>query len=190
MRQSLILLMLLGWLAGCDGGDKTEIYNENNTSISGGVVYNLDEKPINGLYKTYYANGNVKMEIFSQNGLPHGLGKFYDEDGNMTYQGTYEAGVLNGTLYNYYPDGSLHHEINYKKGVYDGAQRSFDQSGNQTVEVIFADGVPQSGYVVIKEQKVPLTEEELAQLSAKEEPETVAATADETPEKESADQAE
>ena len=79
---------------------------------------------------------------------------------------------------------------NYKNGIYDGAQRNFDQNGNQTVEIIFVEGTPQSGYVVLKEQKVPLTEEELAQLVVKEEPAAEDDKTDETAEKEETEKAE
>jgi antitoxin component YwqK of YwqJK toxin-antitoxin module len=151
-------------LVSCDDAGKDEIYNENNTNVSGGVVYNIDDQPINGLYRVYYSDGEIKMEVQSKNGKPDGIGKFYNEEGDLLYLGNFSAGLPNGAFYNYYDNEQVHNEMNYVNGLKDGAQRVFDEEGNLLVEVIFKNGQPVSGYAIVNDEKVPLSEDELSEL--------------------------
>lgn len=168
IRHFLLISTVL--LNACNESERSEIYNENNTSVVNGVVYNISEKPINGLYRTYYPNGNLRMEIHSQNGLPNGIGRFYDNDGVLLYQGMFANGKLNGSLYQYYQDGTLHNEMNYKDGELDGLQKVFTQDGEQTAEIEYKNGKPINGYVILKHQKVELTPDELKAFTASSQP--------------------
>ena len=162
-----VLLFMMGitlLISACEKTEKNEIYNENNTSVIDGIVYNIDEKPINGLYRTYYSNGNLKMEVYSKDGKPNGQGKFYNENGTLLYEGTFENGQPVGTIYHYYRNGKVHNEQNYAEGVLHGTQRSFTKKGELSVEVVYEKGKAVSGYVVISGEHVPFTDEELADL--------------------------
>lgn len=164
MRFVLLLCGIVCFISACEEAEKNEIYNENNTSVSGGIVYNIDEKPINGLYKIYYPDGNIKMEMQSKDGKPDGLGKFYTEDGKIYFQGYYSQGVQNGVFYQYYPNGQVHNELNYVNGVKDGEQKMYDEDGNLSAIVTFENGEPASGYTIIKDEKKPFSAEELSEL--------------------------
>lgn len=161
MKIGYITLLPALFIIACGESDRSEIYNENNTSVINGVVYNINEKPINGLYRTYYQNGNLRMEVYSQNGLPSGLGKFYDQDGNMLYQGMFKNGLMDGVMYQYYPDGTIHNEMNYKEGIIDGVQKVYDKNAEQTAQITYENGKPISGYVLLNDIKIELTDDEL-----------------------------
>lgn len=160
--SSILCLFLI--LTACDDSQRNEIYNENNTTVINGVVYNIDEKPINGIYKIYYTNGNVRMEIESLDGKPDGDGKFYDKNGNLLYQTSFKNGVIDGKMYNYYENGQLHNEMQYKEGILDGRQKTFDEDGNLTVDVEFVNGKAINGCAYIDGRKVDFAPEELAQI--------------------------
>ncbi len=166
MRIGYAIIFTALIVSACGESDRSEIYNENNTSVVNGIVYNINEKPINGLYRTYYANGNLKMEVDSREGLPNGVGKFYDEEGNLMFQGVFANGKLDGPMYQYYPDGSVHNEMNYSGGVYDGTQKVYDKNGEQTVEIVYDHGKPVSGVVMFGKTKLELSEDELNSLAA------------------------
>lgn len=162
MKLGYIFALLTILLASCGESERSEIYNENNTGVINGVVYNINEKPINGLYRTYYQNGNLRMEVYSKNGLPNGTGKFYDNSGNLLYQGTFADGLLEGTLYQYYPEGFVHNEMNYANGILHGPQKVYNEESKQTVEILYDKGLPVSGYVLLDGKKIELTSDELA----------------------------
>ena len=166
MRLALIIFCgVLTLVSACKKNEKNEIYNENNTSVNDGVVYDMDEKPINGLYKTYFPNGNVKMEVYSQDGRPNGTGKFYDERGKLAYEGTFADGVPAGTMYQYYKNGKVHNEMHYTDGKLDGAQFIYNKDGELTVEIIFKDGQAISGYALVNGEQKDFTAEELEKFN-------------------------
>lgn len=151
-------------LSSCDESGNGEIYNENNTNVSGGIVYNIDEEPINGLYRVYYSDGNIKMEMQSRGGKPDGMGKFYTPEGNLSFQGNIVGGYPEGVFYNYYPDGQVHNEMNYTKGVKDGAQKVYSEDGKLQAEIIFENGEPVSGFALVNGEKVDFDAEELSEM--------------------------
>ena len=69
-------------------------------------------------------------------------------------------------MYQFYISGTIHNEMHYEGGVCNGVQKTFDADGNQTVEVVYENGKPVSGYVILNDEKQELTAEELAQIAA------------------------
>lgn len=163
IKYGLIFATLL--LGACKKSTTDEIYNENNTSVINGIVFDIEEKPINGIYKTYYGNGSVKMEMAAKNGLPNGEGRFYDENGNLQFSGTFENGKINGKFYQYYEDGNIHNELNFAQGVQVGEQILYDNNGQKSAEVIYENNRAVSGYVIIESEQILLDEEDLSDLS-------------------------
>ena len=164
MKSGLFALLFLLMVTACGESEKNTVYNENNTSVVNGVVYDMREKPINGLYKIYYPNGVIRMEIESKNGLPNGAGKFYGEDGILVNSATFKDGVIDGILYNYFPDGQVHNEITYVNGVLEGVQKTYDENGELIVEVTYENNKAVKGYTVVSGENIEFTDEELKQL--------------------------
>ena len=163
LKYGLFVTVL--FMLGCKEAEKNEVYNENNTNVINGVVYDIEDKPINGIYKTYYGNGSVKMEMTAQNGLPEGEGRFYDENGNLQFSGSFKNGKINGKFYQYYEDGNIHNELNYINGEQTGIQILYDDNAQKAAEVIFENNRAVSGYVIIENKQIPLEEEDLTDLS-------------------------
>ncbi|MCI5634518.1 MAG: hypothetical protein MR350_03565 [Alphaproteobacteria bacterium] len=168
MKIRILGIIAIGLLCACGESDKDEIYNENNTNVVDGIVYDINEKPINGIYKIYYPNGNVKMEVRSKSGKPEGEGRFYNEDGSLLFSGTFKNGLMNGKMLNFYPDGSIREENYYVDGIKDGTYKTYDEDGEVSVEVEFTKGQAVSGYIVINGNKVDMDASDLQELSKEE----------------------
>lgn len=168
MKIIFLPAIALLMLTACNESEKNEIYNENNTNVINGVVYNINEKPINGVYKTYDEHGNVRMKITSKDGKPHGMGYFFRENGSLQYEAEFKDGILDGQLNQYYVNGALHNEMHYVKGIHDGVQKTFDSEGNQTAEIVYENGKPVSGFVLFNNEQINLTDDELTQIAAEE----------------------
>ncbi|MDO4162297.1 MAG: hypothetical protein Q4D80_04765 [Pseudomonadota bacterium] len=165
MNIKIYGLFLVCFLTACGESDKGEIYNENNTNVVDGIVYDINEKPINGIYKIYYPNGNVKMEITSRNGRPEGAGRLYDEDGNVLFEGNFQNGRIEGKMLNFYSDGSVRNEMYYEKGIPNGTYKTYNEDGSLAIEVLYDHGKAVGGYAMIQEHKIELSPEDLADLS-------------------------
>lgn len=163
MRIGLFFIATL-IVVGCNDDVRNEIYNENNTSIVDGVVLDVDDHPISGIYRTYYADGAVKMEMQSEGGKPDGYGKFYNADGVLAYSGYFKKGVLDGELYSYFDNGQVQNEMNYENGLRHGIQKIFDENGNLRVEVEYNHGIAVRGYAVVNGSQAEFSTEELAKL--------------------------
>ena len=164
MKFNVCVLCLVFFCLACGDEANVSIYNENNTSVVNGVVYDMQDKPINGIYKIYYPNGGVRMEVESKDGLPNGEGKFYDEDGILQNKATFKGGKIDGTLYNYYSDGQIHNELNFADGEQNGSQKTYDENGELIAEILYENGKPVNGYTYNKDTKTSLTPEELKLL--------------------------
>ncbi len=164
MRIYVFCYVMMLFLCSCKESAKQEIYNESNTTVINGVVYDIDEKPINGLYKVYYPDGKVKMEIMSKHGKPNGEGKFYAESGELLYSATFRKGIIDGKVYNYFADGAIRNEMNYKNGKMHGLQKTFDEDMTLAIEITYDKGKPIKGFAIINGQKIDFSAEELAKI--------------------------
>ncbi len=76
--------------------------------------YNYGKK--HGACSAWYANGRVFIDAMYKNGKPHGAYKIWYDDGRIKEEGTYENGVLNGVWKLWNTDGLLIDEVHYRNG--------------------------------------------------------------------------
>lgn len=105
--------------------------------------YDKDGLP-NGLWRTFYPEGNVKEEFSYKHGVRDGYYKKFDRDGNMEQITKYIDGLLvpdSDELVeyeirrDYYPDMKVKIEGSYRDGVADGFRKEYKPDG--TLEVIY-----------------------------------------------------
>jgi len=103
----------------------------------------------------YYPNGKIKEIIPYQQGKKEGIGKEFDEKGNLITISEYHKdflvlrekinrtdkdGAKNGKWMTFYPDGKKYIEEYYKNGVRDGFYKEFDKNGNSKVVLFYRNG--------------------------------------------------
>ena len=109
---------------------------------------------VEGLFKSYYANGQLKVKENYFNRKPHGIFEWYHENGQLhskqkyengqiidglhewffdngklQYRETYKNGKLHGLNESFYRNGQLQNRTNYKKGKAHGISRWFNKKG-------------------------------------------------------------
>ena len=121
----LFVFLLLG-LVSC--GDASSNASENVkpklkeysmddvTSQYGLVLLKKDMKPVTGIVRDLY------------------------EDGQLKHKENYKDGKLNGLKREWYKDGQLHCEFNYKDGKHHGLSRRWLQNGQLCLEWNYKDG--------------------------------------------------
>ena len=96
---------------------------------------------IEGPWKLFYVNGNVKEEGEYKEGLREGTWQFYDKQGILIQKGNYRKGKPDGLWRWFHEDGSSRREESYTRGREDGESVEYDTEGNIVAKGNFADGL-------------------------------------------------
>ena len=95
----------------------------------------------NGVWITYWPNGNKKSEITFNNNTAKGYAKMYYEDGKLSEEGNWENQRWTGSYKMYHPNGATFYEFNYNKsGKREGKQTYFYDNGKVMMSGDMKDG--------------------------------------------------
>jgi antitoxin component YwqK of YwqJK toxin-antitoxin module len=100
-----------------------------------------------GFWRYFWSNGDLKYEVYYENGEKEGLEiSYYDGQDCIEYSNTYNKGVLDGPRVMFYPNCSTRVEEMYKNGLKDGYERNFEQTGVLLTEGNFLKGELDGSY--------------------------------------------
>jgi len=91
-----------------------------------------------GLFKTYFANGQLEGEGIIVDRKQEGLWKSYHENGKLKEEVPSKGGKTHGIYKSYYRNGQLKDEVNYKDGVW-VTWKKFDEEGNLLSDAVRED---------------------------------------------------
>ncbi len=131
-------------------------YSYENTTD--GVVV-ARELYVNGIKEGrsyyYYTNGNLKEEVYYEEGNREGPGRAFDEDGTLValleYHNDYlieririnrtdNEGRKQGQWMEFYEDGTVKREVFYKDNQIDGVYKEFQPNGNLSLIMDYEEG--------------------------------------------------
>ena len=101
----------------------------------------------NGLFRSFFSNGQVKMEVNCIKGNKTGLYKeYYENGGQLKIEGNYKNNFIEGAHKEYYQNGKLKVE-GYKQdsNCWIGSFKWYFENGNLKSEGIYEDCLPE-GY--------------------------------------------
>ncbi len=112
---------------------------KQNVEMEGKV---LDGKP-DGIWRTYYDDGNIKDAVSYVEGVPDGIAYFYYDDIENTQRAemTFEAGKIIDTYKEYYDNGARKANIIYKKGQKHGDAEYYYRTGEIKITGKFKNGL-------------------------------------------------
>ena len=114
------------------------IVKDNESVIEEGNYLN-DKK--NGLWKSYFTNGNLKSEITYEQGVAKGNANHYYKDGTLRESGNWQVDHWEGGYKYYYESGQLSYDWFYNEnGKRQGEQRYFHANGKKMYEGNWQDG--------------------------------------------------
>jgi len=88
--------------------------------------------------KHWHPNGILESEVPVKNGVPEGVARFWNQNGELI--GNYEMHAGTGVQKGWHPDGSLMAEISWVNGQRTGRQRSYFEGGELAVESYWIRG--------------------------------------------------
>ncbi len=133
-------------------GDTINVSDENNDKQGSWIVFkNKTSQKLHegsylqgkkeGIWKSFYLNGNVKSEITYIQGEKSGEAKIFYENGNIAEEGTWIVDKWVGKYTSYYQNGKLSYLWNYdNSGTRSGYQQYFYENGNIKIEGEWEDG--------------------------------------------------
>lgn len=96
----------------------------------------------NGVYKTYYSNGQTKQESFYTNDELDGVEKGWYENGQLKFEKHYKKGIKRGNWKFWYENGVVQRIVQYnEEGQMDGYDVSFLENGKKYSEIIYRNNV-------------------------------------------------
>jgi len=100
-----------------------------------------------GFWRYYWQNGDLKYEVYYENGEKHGLEmRYFDAQDCMEFTNTYKNGVLNGPSVTFFPNCKIKTEENFRNGLKHGSERVFDENGFLLTEGKFNNGELEGSY--------------------------------------------
>ncbi|TLX76200.1 toxin-antitoxin system YwqK family antitoxin [Labilibacter sediminis] len=109
------------------------IYNKQGDKIleKGNFTNNLKD----GIWTSFFDNGNINHEITFVKGKAKGLAKFYYENGLLRESGNWQIDHWQGEYQYYFESGQLSYDWNYnEKGKREGEQKYFHANGEKMYE--------------------------------------------------------
>lgn len=110
------------------------------------------EGRLDGAFKEFFPNGNVKREVRYMNGKLNGLFRTYYENGQIEQEAVYQDGQIEGMYRSFYEGGDLHQEKSYIHGKLNGVYRAIDEHEIPFFEISYKDDI-QHGPDKIYDQK-------------------------------------
>ncbi|MEJ8555050.1 MORN repeat-containing protein [Tepidibacter sp. Z1-5] len=95
----------------------------------------------NGIGKIYDKNSNIKYEGDFRHGKPDGNGKLYHGNESLAYEGDFKDGKFDGNGKMYYENGNLKYEGDFKDSDYHGQGKLYYKNGNLAYNGDFKDGL-------------------------------------------------
>ena len=124
-----------------EDGEFVEYYDKDEINIKyeGKIV----DGQLDGLWRTYYENGNIKSAVTYEHGLINGIAYFYYDDNTNTLRAevNFEEDKCTGTYKEYYDSGARKANILYAGGIKDGDVEFYYRTGNIKIKGKYKDGL-------------------------------------------------
>jgi antitoxin component YwqK of YwqJK toxin-antitoxin module len=120
------------------------IYNDYGEVVSEGIVDNEGKR--RGLWKDFFATGELKAEGQYDNNFRMGNWKFFNKNAQVEQTGDYSRGRVHGLWRWYYEDGSLLREEQFYNGKEDGYLIEYSKEGRILTQGDFIEGEPEGSW--------------------------------------------
>ena len=114
---TVLLLTVLNWFFSISELIQFIIFKKNNPDKE------------EGIFKTFYENGNIKSEQNYLNWKFNGKWKIFYENGNIKSENNYQDDKLNGESKEFFQDGNIMSLKNYLNNRTDGTQIEWYNNG-------------------------------------------------------------
>jgi antitoxin component YwqK of YwqJK toxin-antitoxin module len=120
---------------------KIKVYHEETDKIKEVQYYRKSDSLANGLWQSFYPNGNLMEERLYVNGKLNGVRLLYNEDGILEIEEHYENDQFNGLYIAYFNTGGIRVRGQYKNNQMTGEWCYFYENGTIKELVTFENNM-------------------------------------------------
>ena len=117
-------------------GVSFDMWNEKQIKRS----WTFKNVKVDGTYKLYFENGNMRYEANIKDDKLEGIVKEYYENGKIMNEGNYIHGKMNGTFKSYFGNGQLDETYLATNGLREGTTKSYYANGQIKEETNYVHG--------------------------------------------------
>ena len=99
-----------------------------------------DNGQLDGIYREYYENGQLKLECTYKNGQLEGIAKEYYKNNQLSCEYNFRDGKLDGLCKEYYESGKIKEEYYCKDGKFEGTYKKYYTNGKEKSEYNYKNG--------------------------------------------------
>ena len=99
-----------------------------------------DNGQLDGIYREYYENGQLKLECTYKNGQLEGIAKEYYKNNQLSCEYNFRDGKLDGLCKEYYESGKIKEEYYCKNGEFEGTYKKYYTNGKEKSEYNYKNG--------------------------------------------------
>ena len=162
--KKVLSLLIVCVLIGCSSENRFHIdevtnptdklcYIKSTMSVLSGVVYNdfgdlglYVNGEVDGLHRSWYENGQLKLERNYTDGELNGLLKVWYENGQLKIEMNYKDDKFDGLTKTWYENGQLEFERNYTDGELNGLLKWWNENGQLISKVNYDNGLIEKYY--------------------------------------------
>lgn len=126
------------------------IYNTYNNPKNSVLEY-LKNK--SGIFRNYHKNGQIKIQVYHNNGIFEGEYIYYYIDGSCAKITNFINGILHGKCIEYFYNGQIALDSNYINGNLDGKYRSYYKNSNLKIICNYKNGLKNGLYIEYHQNK-------------------------------------
>ena len=146
MNRYIIILLLGCFLV---------TYNSKGQSIklnSENIYVNVKGKPYSGVYKEYYENGNLKLQMKLKKGFKNGNVFLYFENGKLSEVYSYKNNMMDGLWISYNQTGVKTAEARYIQDKKHGEWKVWDENGTLIYLMYYNNGEKSGTWIKYNEK--------------------------------------
>lgn len=136
--EDLIDDSLLNQEVAYDAEDGQQILYDSDGNLY--QEFNVINKLLDGVFREYHSNGQLRYKLNFVAGRLNGPAKFYAKEGFLYLETTLRDSLFDGLIKGYYPSGVIAFEGMSEKGTLNGHYKQYTQEGALYKEIYFENG--------------------------------------------------
>ena len=139
IKKTVILMSLIFCALSTADASAEELFS-NLAARAGTLHLKSTDTLYTGMAKAFFPDGNVRVEVVINEGLPEGVWQEFHNNGQLAMKVTYSAGKKEGMSERFHSNGTIWIRKTFKDGTLDGPSEYFNDNGKLFERQVYKEG--------------------------------------------------